>query len=166
MIDRLNELLLSALQRGGKPKDSEELEGEAKELALDNLWTPAHVAPLTRKSVAKRCADMVASRLMVQEGKGFDSKASRSTPKFAPAAGYDANAWVPPPPITRERAVPDTSQPTQAQVNAVLDAQGELLEELTRQNVRRMQDEIQNNQTISGLREKLRARLMATGMSA
>ena len=153
--DRRSDLLLAALQRAGEALDSDELLAQATELALDYLWTPDHLVGLNRKSVSKRCRDMVDSGVLQVHGLGMDSTARRPAPKYAPVAGFDAAAPVPKPPAiapTQTATSPYASM-DRTQLLAVLEAHDDVGECVARF----MAD-------LSTVREKVRRRLLAVGL--
>lgn len=154
MTDNRNDLLLAALLRAGEPMDSDELLVQANELALDYMWTPDHLVGLNRKSVAKRLRDMVDAGAIKVQGVGMDSSSRRTTPKYAPVAAYDAQADVPAPPSLPTVPAPSPyALMNQTQLIAVLDAQDDALECVSRF----LQD-------MSMVREKARRRLLAVGL--
>lgn len=153
MIDPRNQLLLATLSRAKEPLDSDDLLSQATELALDHLWTTAHLTGLTRKGVAKRCRDLVDTGDMVVTGVGMDGAARRTTPKYAMADKVMA-VEVPPPP-----ALPTTTQESpyesmdRSRLIAVLDAQDDALECVSRF----LRD-------MAATREKVRRRLLSAGL--
>jgi hypothetical protein len=157
MSDRRNKLLLATLQRAGKPLDSAELLAQATELAMDYLWTPAGLGGLTRKGVAKRCADMEAEGLLKQEGVAMDGRSRRTTPLYMPVAGYDKEAKVPKPPAvqapTREEPADPFNGMSRVQLMAVLESHDEIAE-----CVGRFLNDMRT------ARDKARQRLQAVGL--
>lgn len=156
MSDTRNQLLLAALQRAGKPLASDDLLDAAVGLALAEGWTPEQTRELSRRSIAARLQNMLASGLVVQTGDALDDAARRLTPLFAPAAGYNARAMVPGSP-TPGRA--DTARESpygsmdRTQLMAVLEAHDDMLECIGRFFT-----------DLTTVREKVRRRLQAAGM--
>ena len=108
MSAALNNLLLAALQRAGKPQASDDLLDAAVGLGLAEGWEPADVC-LSRRSVAARLKNMEASGLVKCQGVRIDDSNRQTTPTYVPVGGYNPNALVPPPP---ERAAKQTTTPT------------------------------------------------------
>jgi hypothetical protein len=165
MSDPRDELLLAALKRAGKPLDSSDLLDEATGLALAD-WEPDQVK-LNRRSVAKRLQNMLTAGLVTHAGVGVDDAARRTTPLFAPVGGYDAHAPVPLPPEARQPA--KQSGPfeglTTAQTITLMDVQDELLAVFVRQQKAQQQAQQLLFTELQAVREKVRGRLVAAGLS-
>lgn len=153
MTDARNDLLLAALSRAKHPLDSDELLGQATELALDHLWTPAHLTGLTRKGVAKRCRDLVDAGLMVVTGVGMDGGARRTTPKYAMADKHQAVAVPAPPALPTVPVESPYASMDRTQLMAVLEAHDDVVECVGRFFA-----------DLTNVREKVRRRLMAAGL--
>jgi hypothetical protein len=154
MSDTRNELLLVALHRAGRPMASDDLLDAAHGLALNEGWSPAQVAPLTRKSVAKRLQNMVGSGQLKVAGAAMDEASRRTTPTYVPATGYDLRAVVPEPPRIANPA-PTTAYDgmDRTQLLAVLEAHDDVVECVGRFFA-----------DLTSVREKVRRRLLAAGL--
>lgn len=162
--DKLNDLLLAALQRAGKPSTSGDLVDAATGLALAEGWNPEQAAKLTRKSVAKRLQHMEKAGDVRTEGSAFDTTLDRMTPTFVPVRGFNARAPVPTPPGEHAPTGKAGSYEsmTRTQLIAVLDVQDEMLAEFARH----LQEQERFFVRLGAIREKARARLLAVGLEA
>jgi hypothetical protein len=153
-IDARSQLLLATLSRAQEPLDSDDILSQATELAMDHLWTPAHLTGLTRKGVAKRCRDLVDTGHLVVTGVGMDGNARRTTPKYAIAFKDDVRPDVPAPPAlpTAPQESPYASM-DRSQLLVVLDAQDDALECVARFLA-----------DMAKVSEKARRRLMSAGL--
>lgn len=153
-MDTRNELLLAALSRAKGPLDSDELLSQATELALDYLWTPAHLTGLTRKGVAKRCRDMVDAGLLAVSGVSIDGGARRTTPTYS-LRKEGADIAVPKPPALPPTAPVESPYAgmDRTQLMAVLEAHDDVVECVGRFFA-----------DLTTVREKVRRRLMAAGL--
>lgn len=156
MSDTRNQLLLAALQRAGKPLASDDLLDAAVGLALAEGWTPEQTRELSRRSVAARLQNMLASNLVVQVGDALDETSRRLTPLFAPTGLYNPRASVPCAP-TPGRADAGRESPygsmDRTQLLVVLEAHDDMLECIGRFFA-----------DLTTVREKVRRRLHAAGM--
>lgn len=131
MSDARNQLVLCALRRAAGPATSEDVLDAAFGLAESAGWTPAQLADLNRRSVAKRLALLVESGEVVSRGTATDPRARRPTPLFA-VDDPDPHAPVPDPPVpARDRlADPESPDPyagmTREQLVAICRAHNEL----------------------------------------
>lgn len=98
MTAAINDLLLVALQRSGKPLDSGAVLDAATGIAQADGWSRNVIDSLNRKSVSKRLANMAGEGIVRYAGERLDERGSRMTPLFAPAGEYDAAAVSPPAP--------------------------------------------------------------------
>lgn len=157
MSDTRNQLLLAALQRVGKPLASDDLLDAAVGLALAEGWTPEQTRELSRRSVAARLQNMLASGLVVQAGDALDVASRRLTPLFAAAAGYNPRAAVPGPPTPTRADAARSESPyssmDRTQLMVVLEAHDDMLECIGRFFA-----------DLTTVREKVRRRLKTAGL--
>lgn len=122
MTAPINALLVCALQRSMREVTSEELLDMAMGLAESAGWTPADLAGLTRKAVAKRLQSLASSGQAQQVGQSLDTRSRRLTPSWAPTIGYDPDAEVPDAPAGRDAVRDDAlDDMTPNQLRAVID---------------------------------------------
>lgn len=162
-----NDLLLAALKRAGKPLDSGDVLDAAVGLAMADGWEPEQVASLNRRSIATRLQNMVDEGLLTRAGMGMDNVSRRTTPLYAPAAGYDAHAAVPKPPTPARAPAARASVfdgLSTTQTCTLLDVQDELLALFARQQQAQQQVQQQFMQELAVAREKARNRLLAAGL--
>jgi hypothetical protein len=170
MTDTRNQLLLAAMQRAGKPLTSGDVLDEATGLAEAEGWQAQHLADVTRKSVSKRLQNMAtgSTPLVLVAGSALDEASRRMTPTYAPAAGYDVHAPIPPPPAAPPaRANTPFDGLTTVQSVTLLDVQDELLAVFGRQMQsmqRQMSDMERFFAELAATREKSRQRLLAVGL--
>lgn len=93
----VNELMLCALLRAGKPIDSGALFDAVVGLGVCTGWPHDQLERLTRQSVAQRMRSLVRSGRARQCGVGVDEDNRRPVPLYAPTTPYDVAAPVPEP---------------------------------------------------------------------
>lgn len=153
-IDARNQLVLATLSRAKEPLDSDDILSQATELALDHLWTPAHLVGLTRKGVAKRCVDLLKSGYIQQTCFGMDNSSRRPTPKYAITFEDDRRPEVPEPPALPTAPIESPyASMDRTQLLTVLDAQDDALECVARFLA-----------DMAKVSEKARRRLMSAGL--
>lgn len=158
MSDRINELLLAALQSSAKPIPGSDVLDAAIGMGMAEGWTPDQLKGVTRRSVAGRLQQMVTAGLARVAGSVMDHDARRTTPAYEPVE-RPAKVSVPPPPAMAVASSSRTSSAAlhgdrpRAQLLALLDAQDEMLTAVGRF----LQD-------LERARDRCRAKLIATGV--
>ncbi|HET6631539.1 MAG TPA: hypothetical protein VFG73_02370 [Rhodanobacteraceae bacterium] len=100
MTAHLNDLLVATLRRAGKPLASDELLDAAVAGALDHGWVSEQLTDLgNRRNVAARLTNLRKAGHVEERGRGVDEQNRRTTPLWAPVAGFDRSCEIPPPPV-------------------------------------------------------------------
>lgn len=163
MSAALNELLLAALKRSGKPLASDELLDQAVGLGLNEGWTPQTLR-LNRKSIGRRLTLMEEAGHVRVVAQKRDPVSRRDTPTYEPSEGWDPNASVPSPDSEAERQGTSTrsvySDMTPRQRLAVFESHDIMLEGMARMLTHLQAGVADMMQS----RERARQRLLAEGL--
>ena len=127
--EKLNQIVLAALHRSGRPSTSEALEDIAQGLAAGHGWPAGVIEQLSRMSIAARLRHMSKTGLVEVVGGKKDTH-GRQASAFRPVGGFDARFEMPEPHIrAQDSTYADLSR---EQLVVILRVQDEILSETSR----------------------------------